>query len=125
MEEQSNEEEFLDQRTKDSVEKGIAELLEEKELKTKWRKELAENESAQSFFKRYKPHSIESFIDHYIIYKFIAHRHADMFSRIAEERRGRWINKAHEHLNYILQKKLFDLQCLWHPTENHSPAPRR
>ena len=113
MEENQNEDQFLDKYTKDSVEKGIKDLLEEKELKIKWRRELAENESVQRFFKRYKPQSVESFVDSYIIYKFIAHRYADLYSQKAEEKRGRWINKAHEHLKFIQQKKLFDLQCLW------------
>ena len=45
MEENQNEDQFLDKYTKDSVEKGITELLEEKELKIKWRRELAENDS--------------------------------------------------------------------------------
>ena len=49
MEENQNEDQFLDKYTKDSVEKGITELLEEKELKIKWRRELAENESVQRF----------------------------------------------------------------------------
>ncbi len=113
MEENPNEDQFLDKYTKERVEKGITDLLEEKELKIQWYKELAENESAQNFFKRYQPHSIESFIDGYITYRFFAHRYADMYSQKAEEKRSRWINKAHEHLKYIQQKKLFDLQCLW------------
>ncbi|MEM0542483.1 hypothetical protein WFZ85_07630 [Flavobacterium sp. j3] len=113
MEENQNEEQFLDKYTKDKVEKGITELIEEKELKIHWRKELAENKSVQSYFEGFQPHSVESFVSKYILYKFIAHRYADMYSRKAEDRRSRWINKAHEHLSYIQQKKLFDLQCLW------------
>jgi len=113
MKENQNDEEFLDEYTKARVEKGIKDLLEEKELKMQWRRELAENESVQRFFTKYKPQSIESFVDSYITYKFIAHRYAELYSQKAEEKRGRWINKAHEHLKFIQQKKLFDLQCLW------------
>ena len=113
MEENQNEDQFLDKYTKEKVAKGITELLEEKELKIQWHKEIAESQSIQTFFENYNPNSVQSFIDGFINKKYQVHRHADMFSRIAEEKRSRWINKAHEHLGYILQKKLFDLQCLW------------
>jgi len=46
----NNGEEHLDKYTKDKVEKGINDLLEEKELKIKWRKEISENQSMQEFF---------------------------------------------------------------------------
>jgi len=84
--------------TKEKVEKGIIELVEEKELKIQWHKELAENKSAQTFFKNYNPHSIQSFIDSFIIQKYQVIRYADMYSRMAEEKRSGWINKAHKHL---------------------------
>lgn len=113
MEENPNEDQFLDKYTKENVEKGINKLLEEKELKIQWHKEIAENPSIQTFFENYNPNSVKSFIDGYINKKYQVHSHADMFSRMAEEKRSQWINKAHEHLGYILQKKLFDLQCLW------------
>ena len=113
MEENQNEDQFLDKYTKDSVEKGITELLEEKELKIKWRREIAENPSIQTFFENYHPNSVQSFIDGYINKKYFAYSFGDMYGRMAEEKRTRWINKAHEHLGFILQKKLFDLQCLW------------
>lgn len=113
MEENQNEDQSLDRYTKDYVEKGINKLLEEKELKIQWRTEIAENESVQTFFKNYNPSTIASFITTFINYKYMAYCYGDMYARKAETKRSRWINKAHEHLQYILLKKMFDLQCLW------------
>jgi len=109
----NNEEEHLDKFTKERLEKNINDLLKEKELKIKWRKEINESSSIQAFFSGYHPSSVESFITSYLGIKYYAFKLEDYFNRKAEERRDRWINKAHEHLEIILQKKLFDLQCLW------------
>lgn len=109
----NNEDEHLDKYTKDKVEQGINDLLEEKELKIKWRKEISENQSMQEFFLGYNESSVESFISNYIIKKYQAFKWEDYYSKRAEERRDKWINLAHEHLKFILHKKLFDLQCLW------------
>ena len=73
MEENQNEDQFLDKYTEDRVAKGITELLEEKELKIKWRREIVENQSIQTFFENYHPNSIQSFIDGYINKKYFAY----------------------------------------------------
>ena len=109
----NNEEEHLDKYTKNKVEEGISELLKEKELKIKWHKEISENPSMQKFLSGYNERSVKSFIDNYIFKKHQAFKWEDYYSRKAEERRDKWINLAHEHLEIILHKKLFDLQCLW------------
>lgn len=114
MEEQhNNEEEHLDKYTKKRVEEGINDLLKEKELKIKWRKEISETQSIQAFLSGYNDNSVESFINSYISKKYVAFKLEDYYSRKAEERRDKWINLAHKHLAAILHKKLFDLQCLW------------
>jgi len=116
MEEQ-NQDSKLDKYTQDRVDKGIKELEEEKELKIKWRKEIDENEELQRYFSNYRPTSIESFINQYLNEKYNAYRYGDMYMQIAQEERTKWIDMAHEHLGYILQKQLFDLQCLWRANE--------
>ncbi|OYU79929.1 MAG: hypothetical protein CFE23_11785 [Flavobacterium sp. BFFFF1] len=100
-------------RYTERYEKGITELLEEKELKTKWHKEILENESIQEYFKDYNPHSIDTFILFYLTEKYLAYKYADSYERRVEEKRTRWIDAAYDHLKMIQHKKLFDLQCLW------------
>lgn len=115
--EDQNQDSNLDKYTQQKVEKGIKELEEEKELKIKWRKEIGENEAFQLYLSKYNKASIESFIDQYISQKYFSYRYGDMYIRIAEKERSKWIDLAHEHLKPILQKQLFDLQCLWRAEE--------
>lgn len=111
------EEEFddsgLDKYSKERYQEGVAALLEEKELKIKWRKEIAENDSIQDYFKGFHPNSVETFINHYLIKKYYAHKHSSFYESEVEKKRTGWIDEATNHLECILQKKLFDLQCLW------------
>ncbi|NJM80760.1 MAG: hypothetical protein HC854_16210, partial [Flavobacterium sp.] len=67
----------LDKYTQNKVEKGIQELLDEKELKIKWRKEMEQNEAIQKYFKSYKETSINSFIDDYLNKKYLWFRFGD------------------------------------------------
>lgn len=115
--EEHNEENKLDNYTKKHIEEEIKKLEEEKELKLKWRKEIEENSRIQDYFSNFNANSIENFVNHYINEKFNAYRYGDMYMKIAEEERSKWIDKAHEHLGIILQKQLFDLQCLWRADE--------
>lgn len=110
---QENDENKLDKYSEDRYEEGVAKLLEEKQLKIKWRKEIEENESIQNYFKGYIPDSIDIFLKMYLTKKYLAHIHADFYEKQLEKKRTKWIDLANEHLEYILQKKLFDLQCLW------------
>ncbi len=103
----------LDKYTKDRVEKGIQDLLDEKELKIKWRKELDQNEAVQNYFKSFNPSSVEDFVNSYISSKHLWYKFGDMYKEIMDSNQSQWIELAHEHLQIILQKKLFDLQCLW------------
>ena len=111
--EENLDDEGLDNYSKKKYEEGVAELEQEKALKIKWRKEIMENEAAQKYFEGYLPSSIESFIKDYLVKKYIAFKHKDLYARQLEKNRTRWIDEANEHLKPILQKKLFDLQCLW------------
>lgn len=115
--EELNDESGLDRYTKEKVAKGIEDLLEEKELKMKWHRELDSNESAQNYFKSYKSTSVPDFVNHYINQKYLWYKYGDMYHDMMERERSQWINDAHEHLEVILQKKLFDIQCLWRADE--------
>ncbi|MGV9004891.1 hypothetical protein [Flavobacterium sp.] len=112
-----NENEKIDQYTKDRFEQGIKALEDEKELKIKWRKEIDSNEELQLYLSQYKPASVETFVIHYVNAKYNVHRHGDMYMKIAEDERSKWIDLAHDHLKFILQKQLFDLQCQWRAEE--------
>lgn len=122
MENPENDNSNLDKYTEERVENGIQELLEEKELKIKWRKELEQNEAAQNYFKNYNATSVSSFIDSCLNSKHSWIKYGDMYKEIADKRETQWIDAAHEHLGNILQKKLFDLQCLWRAEQIKLPG---
>lgn len=91
----------------------INEVLEEKKLRAQWRKEIQENEAMQNYFKSFNAASVKNFIDAYISNKISWMRFGDFYKEKAEKEASQWIEQAHEHLEAILQKKLFDIQCLW------------
>lgn len=113
MENKTNPEDENTDRYNSRYEKGVNELLEEKELKTKWHKEILENDSMQEYFKGFQPSTIDTFIQFYLTEKYLAYKYADFNEKRVEQKRSRWIDEAHEHLSIIQHKKLFDLQCLW------------
>ena len=108
-----NDDSNLDKYTQNKVEKEIQKLLDEKEVKIKWRKEMEQNEAIQTYFKSYSDSSVSSFVDSYINNKYLWYRFGAMYKRMADQSQSQWIEMAHDHLTVILQKKLFDLQCLW------------
>lgn len=112
-----NENEKLDKHTQERLEKRLKELEDEKQLKIKWRKEIEENEALQLSLSKYHPNSVDGFIKQYINHKYNVHQYGDMYIKIAEEERSKWIDMAHEQLTFILQKQLFDLQCQWRAEE--------
>ena len=107
----------LDKYTKEKLAKDKQLLEEEKELKIKWRCEIEQNEELQRYLSNYQRKSTEDFIAHYINQKYQAYRFGDMYIRLDEEQSSKWIDLAHNHLEVILQKKLFDLQCQWRAEE--------
>lgn len=113
MEDHTNDDDKNLNKYKDRYNKSVTELQEEKELKTKWHKEILENPSLQEYFKKFHPVSIDTFISFYLTEKYLAYKYADSYERLVEEKRSRWIDAAHVHLKIIQHKKLFDLQCLW------------
>jgi hypothetical protein len=103
----------IDKITQNRVDQGIQELLDEKELKIQWRKELEQNEAVQNYFKGYQASSVKTFIDEYLNKKYFWFRFGDVYKQLSDDHKSQWIELAHDHLEIILQKKLFDLQCLW------------
>jgi len=114
MEEENNSDEtHLDNYTKKKVKDGIDNLLQEKDLKIKWRKELENNPAVVEYFKGYFGNPMKSFLDSYLNTKHLSYSYGDMYKNMLERKRDQWINEAHKQLEYILQKQLFDKQCLW------------
>ena len=113
MKEDHSKKQPLDLYTKNKVENGIKDLHEEKDLKIKWRLELEENLFVETYFEGYHASSSANFIDHYLNQKYLWHKYGDFYREQTERKRSKWINQAHEQLEAILQKKLFDMQCLW------------
>lgn len=103
----------LDDSTKKKLKKEILDSLKEKKLKDKWKKELEDNPIIQAYFSRYSKQSVENFKKSYLDYKYRANYWKKLYSEESNRIRTQWIENAHQHLEIILQKKLFDLQCLW------------
>lgn len=99
----------LDKYTQDK----INDALNEQKLTAQWRKEIEENEAMQNYFKSFNTSSVKNFIDSYISSKISWMRFGDFYKEKADREASQWIEQAHEHLQAILQKKLFDIQCLW------------
>ena len=114
MEEKTNPEESkLDKYTEEKVQKGIETLLNEKELKIKWRKELEDNPEVVAYFDTFRGNAMEDFLNYYISQKYFYHTYGDMYKKLSDKKRNQWIDEAYEQLEAILQKQLFDKQCLW------------
>jgi RNA binding exosome subunit len=114
MEEENNSDEtHLDNYTQKKVKDGIDNLLQEKDLKIKWRKELENNPAVVEYFEGYFGNPMKSFLDSYLNTKHLSYSYGDMYKNMLERKRDQWINEAHKQLEYILQKQLFDKQCLW------------
>lgn len=110
MEENDNN---LDNHRQDHFEKSIEAISNEKELKIKWQKDIDGSQAAQNYFKDFNPISVKNFISFYLHKKYLAHLHADFYKSQLEKMHTKWIDLANNHLECILQKKLFDMQCLW------------
>ena len=100
-----NDDSNLDKFTQNKVAKEMQKLLEEKEVKIKWRKEIEQNEAIQTYFKSYSDSSVSSFVDSYINNKYLWYRFGDMYKQMADQSQSQWIEMAHDHLTVILQKK--------------------
>ncbi|KAA5533626.1 hypothetical protein F0919_13905 [Taibaiella lutea] len=86
---------------------------EQEEQRTKWLHEIKENDAIQQYFSKFRADSIERFINHYIDSKERWMTNKDECLRMMNDESVEWIKEAFYHLENILQKKLFDLQCYW------------
>jgi hypothetical protein len=112
MDEES-EEYQLDKYTQNKLAEEKRLIEEEKELKIKWRQEIEQNKEIQAHLDKYRKSSVDAFITHYVNHKYQVYRYGDMYIKLAEDERTKWIDLAHEQLKCIQQKQLFDLQCQW------------
>ncbi len=109
----SQEENNLEQDLPSFKKEELEKLKREEERRKQWRKEMEENTAMQQYFAQFTPESVTSFIDSYFIYKNMWLEYGGMYSKMMEDNSIQWVSKANEYLEYIQQKKLFDLQCLW------------
>lgn len=86
--------------------------LELEKKKMQWMEELQNSEAVQNYLGGFHS-SGEGFLKDYVFKKWLWHRHVDYYTGYTEKEQLIWINAAFEHLEMILQKKLFDAQCLW------------
>ncbi len=77
------------------------------------KKELSGNTAMQEYLKKFPEASVTSFIDSFTTYKSMWLQYGDMYAAQREDESIKWVSRASEHLKYILQKKMFDMQCLW------------
>jgi hypothetical protein len=77
------------------------------------KKELAGNTAIQEYLKKFPDASVASFIDSFVTYKSMWLQFGNMYAQHREDESIKWVSRASVHLKYILQKKMFDMQCLW------------
>jgi hypothetical protein len=75
--------------------------------------DLRNNEKYKSYFSKFNPLCIESFITGFAHTKLMYTRYADMFRNQKERADLGMFPEAFKRLAEIQQKKLFDMQCLW------------
>lgn len=108
-----NEENKKELEDKKVIDNFIATKNEESALKKQWKEEIANNVALQNYLQQFRKDNIEPFIEHYVYEKYQINKYGAMYKDIADKNQDKWIDYAHDGLNAILQKKLFDLQCQW------------
>ena len=80
----------------------------------KFRAELAASPAVQDWLARYNPDSVTAFIDGYMRVKRDIVGYTEAYLHLVEnEPQLQYRPQAEKALNWILQKKLFNQQCLW------------
>lgn len=102
-----------DAHLSDSEKKRLQEVYDDNALLQKIIHELKTEERFVNFFSNYLPSSVESFIKSYAHKKMLILKYGQFWLEQRERSELQWIELAEKHLQYIQQKKLFDLQCLW------------
>lgn len=86
---------------------------EQEQQKEIWLQEIKANEAIQQYFSTFCANSIEDFIKHYLEEKTRWMEYAEICLKMMNDEDVEWVEEAFMHLENILQKKLFDLQCSW------------
>lgn len=95
--------------------KAITDKQKELELEKKkqqWLQDLQNSEAVQNYLSGFHETG-KGFLEDYVRQKSFWHTYANLYADSIEKEQLQWINNAFEHLELILQKKLFDAQCLW------------
>lgn len=77
------------------------------------KKELQENPKYKDFFSRYSEYNVKNFIGHYAHIKHMYTTYAGLYESKSESAIFGMMGSARAGLAEILQKKLFNAQCLW------------
>ncbi len=83
------------------------------ELFRKFVHELKTEDRYQNYLKQFSDHSVESFINSYASSKATWHHSGDDNLQTIQYFKDKWLEYAIECIGFILNKKLFDLQCAW------------
>jgi hypothetical protein len=78
-----------------------------------WLEAIKNNAAIKEYLSQFHPQSVEGFIDDYVKAKNNWYTYGPNYVEESENKSIRWITAAALHLPVILQKKLFDAQCLW------------
>lgn len=81
--------------------------------KADFEEDLRTHPRYQGYYKDYDAKSIEKFIEQYAADKYEWYSNKESIYDSADYRRTQFLSDAETFLEYILQKKLFNLQCLW------------
>lgn len=103
----------LNDATQKKVDEATEKIVNAEDLKIKWREELENNPAVHNYFKGFYGNAMEDFLKSYIQNKYLYYTYGDFYGQKNETKGEYWIHQAHENLKPILQKKLFDMQCLW------------
>lgn len=95
------------------AQKEIKQITEEEARLSQWKAELVASEPIQQYLKDYEEDSVKRFIDSYVVQKNLWFMYGKMYAKMKEDSDLRFDNQANEYLDMILQKKLFEKQCLW------------
>jgi len=87
--------------------------LRRKQMFLQFKAELEANATLQQLLERAYPDCRQSFIEDFAKKKVRWAEMGDNAGQLLEQEELQWVEKANDCLDQILQKKLFDAQCLW------------
>jgi len=91
----------------------IKKTIDRDKLLAEIENDLKTNPKYKSFFEKYHPSSIDSFITSYKYKKSMWIEYGEIYTQIEQDTVLKYSEIAYERLWDIQQKKLFDLQCQW------------